>query len=295
VSIDRAIEHGSRILADARVDHSTTARVLLDKVGDIMDNTGDADESTAILGLVDVVVPLNDGKLVERHTPIKSAALLVKLLLQLLNTSLLDLVVAELLEVEGETHLLPDPDVPLGRIILVPLNGVTVVGRKLVVEVVVSLTKSDESGDDVVARRVTIVEGLVAEPVSKRVDAEGGLLNEEDAENTSVDESTNPVTPAETCNERGKEQTHDENNSEVVLVLEANDWVFVEIRDVSTTDTLRVLLHNHPAEMRVEETLAHGVRILVSVGVAVVGTVVSGPPSDGTFDGTATNSGQVDT
>ncbi len=48
------------------------------------------------------------------------------------------------------------------------------------VEVVVPLPEGDESSDDVVAGRVAVVEGLVTEPVSQRVDAEGGLLDKED-------------------------------------------------------------------------------------------------------------------
>jgi hypothetical protein len=47
--------------------------------------------------------------------------------------------------------------------------------------------------------------------------------------------------------------------------------------------------------VRVEETLANGVRVLVGVGVAVVCTVVTSPPSDRAFDGTTTDSGEPDT
>jgi hypothetical protein len=44
----------------------------------------------------------------------------------------------------------------------------------------------------------------------------------------------------------------------------------------------------------VEETLADAVWILVGVGVAVVSAVVSGPPSDGSLNGTSTNGGKED-
>ncbi len=46
-----------------------------------------------------------------------------------------------------------------------PFNGVAVVGGELVVEVVVALAEGDNRGDDVVTRAVTVIEGLVAEPV----------------------------------------------------------------------------------------------------------------------------------
>jgi hypothetical protein len=294
VVIDTAVEHGGGVLAKTGLDHSLSTRVVVNEVGNIVDNTSDSDEATAVLGLVHVVVPLHDGQLLERHTPVKLGALLVKLLLLLLETALLNLVRAELLEVVGETHLLPCPDRPLGGVILVPLDGVAVVGGELVVEVVVALTKSDESSDDVVARAVAVIEWLVTEPVSKGVDAEGGLLDEEDAENAGVDKASEPVTPAETCDKSREDKTHEEDDLEVVLVLPDNNGVVVEVRDVGAANALGVLLHEHPAEVRVEKTLADAVGVLVGVGVAVVSAVVAGPPSDGALDGAAADSSQED-
>ena len=72
-----------------------------------MNNTGNSDQATAVLGLLNVVVPLNNRKLLKRYTPVELGALLVNLLLELLNTTLLDLVGTELLEVGGETELGP--------------------------------------------------------------------------------------------------------------------------------------------------------------------------------------------
>ena len=76
----------------------------------------------------------------------------------------------------SKAELLHNPDEPLGRVILVPLDGVTVVHGELVVEVVVTFTDSDESSDHVVARSVLVIEGSLAEPVSERVDAESRLM-----------------------------------------------------------------------------------------------------------------------
>ena len=294
VVVDTAVEHGGCVFAKTRLDHGLSTGVVVDEVGHIVHNTSDSDEATAILGLVNIVVPLHDRQLLKRHTPVKLGALLVKLLLLLLKTALLNLVGAELLEVVGEAELLPCPDRPLGRVVLVPLNGVAVVGGELVVEVVVALTKSDKSSDDVVTGAVAIVEGLVTEPVSEGVDAEGGLLDEEDAENASVDKASEPVTPTETSDKSREDETHEENDLEVVLVLPDNNGVVVEVRDVGATNALGVLLHEHPAEVRVEETLPDTVGVLVGVGVAVVSAVVTGPPSDGALNGTAANSSQED-
>lgn len=211
-----------------------------------------------------------------------------------MDATLLDLVGTELLEVGGETELAPQPDGPLGGVVLVPLDSVTVVGGELVVEVVVTFTKGDKSGDDVVPGAVAVVEGLVAEPVGKGVDAEGSLLDEEDAEDTGVDESTLPVVPEETSDSRGENQTHEDDDLDVVLVLPNDDGILVQVGDVGAADALGVLLHDHPAEMAVEKTLANAVGVLVGVGVAVVGTVVTAPPADGTLNSTATNEGEED-
>jgi hypothetical protein len=211
-----------------------------------------------------------------------------------LDTALLDLVGTELLEVGGETELAPQPDGPLGRVVLVPLDSVAVVGGELVMEVVVALTESDKSSDDVVPGAVAVVERLVAEPVGKGVDTEGSLLDEEDAQDTSVDETTLPVVPEKTSDSRREDETHEEDNLDVVLVLPDDDGVLVQVGDVSAANALGVLLHDHPAEMAVEKSLANAVGVLVGVGVAVVGTVVTAPPADGTLNSTAADEGEED-
>ena len=42
-------------------------------------------------------------------------------------------------------------------------------------KVVVAFADSNESGEDVVARSVLVIEGSISEPVSERVDTEGRL------------------------------------------------------------------------------------------------------------------------
>ena len=259
-----------------------------------MDDAGDGDEAAAVLGLVDIVVPFHNRQSVEGDAPVELGALLVEFLLELLDAALFDFVLLELLEVVGEAELLPDPDGPLGRVVLVPFDGVAVVGGELVVEVVVAFAEGDERGDDVVAGRVAVVEGLVAEPVGEGIHAEGGLLHEEDAEDAAVDEAAEPVAPEEAAHEHGEDEAHEEDYLEVILVLPDDDGVLVEVGDVGSADSFRVLLHQHPAEVGVEETFADGVGVLVGVGVTVVSSVVSSPPSNGSFNGSSSNGGQED-
>jgi hypothetical protein len=77
-------------------------------------------------------------------------------------------------------------------------------------------------------------------------------------------------------------------------VLPDNDGVLVEIGDVGTADALGVLLHDHPAKMAVQKTLANAVGVLVGVGVAVVGAVVTAPPADRALDSASANSREPD-
>lgn len=294
VQVDTAVEDGGSVLADGGRNQSLATGVVLDEVGHIVNDTSNSNESLAILGLGNEVIPVDDGQLVQRSTPVEDSTLLVELLLQLLDTTLLDLVGTELLEIVGEAELLPGPDRPLGGVVLPPLNGVAVVGGELVVEVVVTLTQGDQSGNDVVTRRVAIVEGLVTEPVGQGIYAEGGLLHKEDAEDTGVDETTHPIIPAETTDKSRENKTHGNDTLDKVSVLPDNNGVVVEVSDIGTANALGVLLHDHPSQVRVQETLANRVGVLLGIGVTVVSTVVARPPSDGTFNSTSTDSGEVD-
>jgi hypothetical protein len=89
--------------------------------------------------------------------------------------TLANLVLGENLEVTSETNKLAERDEPLGRIILIPLNGITIIHRELVVEVVISFTDGHQSSNNMVTRGMLIIKGRLAEPVSKGVNTESGL------------------------------------------------------------------------------------------------------------------------
>lgn len=289
VHIHTAVEHSCSVFANTRSNHGLATRVVLDEISHIVDNTGDGNETTAILALVNIVIPFHNRKLLQRNTPVELGTLLIQFLLQLLQTALLDFIAAELLQIIRKTELFASPDEPLGGVILVPFDSVAVVRGEFVVEVVISLTKSDQGSDDVVTRGVAVIERLVSKPVSERVDTEGGLLDEEDSEDTSVDEATEVIAPANASNDGGENQAHEEDDLEVVLVLPDNDWVFIQIGDVGTSNSLGVLLHDHPTYVRIEQTLADRVWILLGIGISVMCSVVTSPPSDRTFNGTTSH------
>jgi len=56
-------------------------------------------------------------------------------------------------------------DEPLRRVILVPLDGVSVVHGELVVKVMVAFADGDESGEEVVAGRVLVVKRCLSKPM----------------------------------------------------------------------------------------------------------------------------------
>lgn len=127
VVVNTTVEDSGGILSDTRRDKSLSTWVVLDEVAYIVDDTSYGNKGTTVLGFGLVVLPIDDWQLLKRNTPVESLSLLVELLLELLETALLDLILLELLQVVCESELLPDPDRPLGGIILMPLNGVSVV------------------------------------------------------------------------------------------------------------------------------------------------------------------------
>ena len=227
--VDTTVEHSGGVLANTGSDEGLSTWVVLDEVTNIVDNTGNGNKSATVLSLGLVVVPRDDWELLKWNTPIKSGALLVELLLELLKTPLLNLVGLELLQIVGKAKLLPDPDGPLSWIVLIPGDGVAVIRWELVVEVVVSLTKSGDGSDEVISWRVAVIEWLITQPVSKRVDAEGGLLDNEDAKDTSVDESSLPVSPSKTADKHREDHSHEDDGLDVVAVLPNDNWVIVQV------------------------------------------------------------------
>ena len=162
------------------------------------------------------------------------------------------------------------------------------------VEVVIAFAKGDESSNHMVAWGVAIVKRLVPKPVGKGVDAEGGLLDKEDAKDATVDETTEPIAPAKATDEHREDEAHEEYHLKVMTMLPNDDRVLIEVGDVCAANSLGVLLHQHPPKVGIEETFADGIWIFVGVGVSVMCAVITSPPSYRAFDGTPANSCKKD-
>lgn len=287
VVIDTTKEGSGRIGTDSLLDQVCSSRVILGERRAVVNETVDSDERS-FLGLGLEVFPRDDRELVARLGPLNVGALLLEL--QQLHgvLSLSDLVVGESLQVRGKTKRRHGPDEPLGRVVLEPLDGVSEIHRELVVEVVVTLTDGAESGDKVVAGSVLVVERLVTEPMSERVDAEGRVVDKDESSSTGKEETTSPVSPSETGDHGREDETHEQEESEVVFVLPFDNSVSGQVRDIGDSN-LSSWLNDHPSDVCPPETLVSRVRVELGVGVSVVGSVTSRPPFDRTLDGTGTS------
>jgi hypothetical protein len=113
------------------------------------------------------------------------------------------------------------------------------------------------------------------------------MLDEAKSSSTSEEKSAAPITP-EVSGDKGRDkETHDDDEGEVDAVLPADDGVLVEIAHVCDTG-LAARLDEHPTEMGPPKTVMGAIGVKIGVGVAVVGTMTTAPPFNGTFDGTGT-------
>ena len=128
-----------------------------------------------------------------------------------------------------------------------------------------------------VTRGVLVVEGRLAEPVRERVHAERRVVDEAQASCTSVDETTEEVTPEKTRDDRGNNEAHGDNERNVPSVLPSDNRVLGQVAHVGNTRP-NAGLDEHPANVRPEETTVSIVRVQLRVGVPMVSTVASAPP-----------------
>ena len=190
-------------------------------------------------------------------------------------------------EVLGVSEHFHASNEPFGGIVVIPLDTVSVVLSEFVVEVVVAFTEGEDGAEPRIMRGVVFREVLFSAEegrVGERVDEEGGLVNKEGLGEGSVEVSTNPVAGEETADERRKNDARSKGVVHVVVVLVLDVGIGVVVRDVNVAEDRIVLLHDHPANVRVQETTLGVVGILVSINVVVVDAVITTPPFDGTLE-----------
>jgi len=74
-----------------------------------------------------------------------------------------------------KSELLAHPDKPLGRVVLIPPNGVAVVHGELMVEVVITFANRDECCCKVIPGSMLVIERCFSKPVGEGIDAKSRL------------------------------------------------------------------------------------------------------------------------
>ena len=87
------------------------------------------------------------------------------------------------------------------------------------IEVVMPFTQSDDCSDKVISRRVSVIVWLVPKIMRERVGTESCLIDKESANDSSLDESSTPVAPAQICHRSGKERPHAQSRNDIDVVL----------------------------------------------------------------------------
>ena len=144
-------------------------------------------ESWTVLGLIEetsvidnsdnyprgpTTLPVDNGQVVRVHRPFQPILFGLELLQLHRQPALVNLSFGEDTEMTRKPKPVTNRNEPLGWVPLVPFRSVPVVHRKLMMEVVVSLSECHKRCDEMVSRRVLIIEGALAQPMSQRVHRE---------------------------------------------------------------------------------------------------------------------------
>lgn len=179
-------------------------------------------------------------------------------------------------------------DEPFGGVVLIPPDSIAVVRRELVMEVVISFSEGYESGDKVIPGRMSVVEWRLPEPVGERVKRKYAVVHQAHPHRSSVDVPAAPVAPEIPRDGGGDGEAHEEDQPHVPPLLPTHDRAFAEVAHVGDTG-VAPRLDEHPANVTPPKTVVCIVWIEVGVDVAVVSTVATGPPSNGTLSSTGTS------
>jgi len=125
-----------------------------------------------------------------------------------------------------------------------------------------------------------------AEPLETHV------VNKQQPSSSSKEESFPPVTPSESGNGHRENESHNKQQTQVVVVLPPDDLVPGQVRDIGNSN-LGTRLEDHPTDMSPPEPLVSRVWVKVGVGVTVVSSVTTGPPFDGSLDGSGSRTGET--
>jgi len=182
------------ILADHLGNKVSASRMLIHEVGNIVNEPSNQNERS-FGRLLLVAIPRNNGELIAVRGPKETFLGLSEAFQLHRELTFANFVIRENLQLLGQADLLHSPDEPFGRIILVPFDGIPVVHRKLVVEIVIALSNGDKSSDHMIAGCVLVIERSFTEPMSERIDAEGRVMNKNKSRCGGKEVTALPVAP----------------------------------------------------------------------------------------------------
>ena len=100
----------------------------------------------------------------------------------------------------------------------------------------------------------------------------------------SVIEAAPPISPTQPRNDRRQEQAEEEGKCEEPVMLPCHNGILFEVADICGAVTV-ARLDEHPANMGPQKSMLCTVRVEVGIGVAMMCSVMSCPPFDGSLNG----------
>ena len=123
-------------------------------------------------------------------------------------------------------------------------------------------TKGDQGREDMISRSVTIIKGGITQPMRQRVHTERRMMDHKLTDDATVDESTPVITPSQTGDQGWDTERHERSKPKELVVLEADEFVGLQVRDIGPADCPRILTDQHPKDMGPDQTLLSAIRVL---------------------------------
>ena len=184
-------------------------------------------------------------------------------------------------EIPRQTTPGGEPDQPLGRIELPPVNAVAVVILEQVVKVVVPLAKGEKSQDAVIASGIAIGIGLTAPDVGQRVDEEGGVVSHHHPQHARQQQHAEHI-PVPQAKQQRQPQISRQRQRQIVTVLKRDHRVVLQVSHIAViTIAISLMLPQHPADVGIPETAPRAVGVFIVVIHMTMVTAVIGRPVQG--------------
>ena len=125
-----------------------------------------------------------------------------------------------------------------------------------------------------------------------RVDEEGGVVNNDDSEQSAPDETTHE--PSKTTEEEPschawEDHANEESQEEDVAILESKNRICLKVFDLF--HSLFFLRDHHPSYVGPEKALENRVRIVICICDEVVTSVIAAPLDGGVLESPSTEQG----